>query len=98
MGWQVNFYGTQKDMNELCEFIKKKGGIVIYEDGQELTVYSEYEELIIGLMKHGKEELVKKVFDSMNEHFIKLRDSDREDERKFFPGKTAEEMFLGDEY
>ncbi len=37
MGWQVIFYGTQKDMNELCEFIKKKGGIVINEDGQELT-------------------------------------------------------------
>ena len=37
MGWQVNFYGTQKDMNELCEFIKKKGGIVIQEDGKELT-------------------------------------------------------------
>ena len=70
---------------------------LIYEDGQKLTVYSEYEELIKGLMKHGKEELVKKVFDSMNENFIKLRDSDREDERKFFPGKTAEEMFLGDE-
>ncbi len=30
------------------------------------------------------------------EHFIKLRDSDKEEEREFFPGKTAEEMFFGD--
>lgn len=45
----------------------------------------------------GKKNQLRKFFDSMNEHFIKLRDSDREDERKFFPGKTAEEMFLGDE-
>jgi hypothetical protein len=41
-------------------------------------------------------DLLEKVFKSMNEHFIKLRDSDREEERKFYPGKTAEEMFLGD--
>ena len=34
---------------------------------------------------------------TMNEHFIKLRDSDREEEREFYPGKTAEEMFLGTE-
>ena len=67
---------------------------LMYEEGGILTVYSEYQELIKGLMKHGKEDLVKKVFTSMNEHFIKLRDSDREDERKFYPGKTAEEMFL----
>ena len=37
MGWQVNFYGTQKDMNELCDYIKSKGGIIINEDGEELT-------------------------------------------------------------
>ena len=42
----------------------------------------------------GNEELVKKILKSMNEHFIKLRDSDREEIRKFYPGKTAEEMFL----
>jgi len=67
---------------------------LIYEDGEKLTVYSEYDELIKGLLKHGKEKLVTKIFDSMNEHFIKLRDSDREEEREFYPGKTAEEMFL----
>jgi hypothetical protein len=69
---------------------------LIYEDGEKLTVYSEYTDLIKGLIKHGKKPLVKKVFKTMNEHFIKLRDSDREEERKFYPGMTAEEMFLGD--
>ena len=29
----------------------------------------------------------------MNEHFIKLRDSDREEEREYYSGKTSEEMF-----
>jgi len=47
--------------------------------------------------QHGKELLVKKIFITMNEHFIKLRDSDREEEREFYPGKTAEEMFLDTE-
>lgn len=68
---------------------------LFYDDGEKLTVYSEYTELINGLLRHGEEEMVKKVFKTMNEHFIKLRDSDREEEREFYPGKTAEEMFLG---
>ena len=65
-----------------------------YTDGEIVTVFSEYEELIKGLMKHGKDKLVKVVLNSMNEHFVKLRDSDKEEERKYFPGKTAEEIFL----
>ena len=70
---------------------------LIYKDGEILTVYSEYKDLINGLLRHGKKSLIKKVFKTMNEHFAKLRDSDREEEREFYPGKTAEEMFLGDE-
>lgn len=67
---------------------------LIYEDGEIINVYGDYKELIIGLLKCRKEEIVKKILKSMNEHFIKLRDSDREELRKFYPGKTAEEMFL----
>ena len=70
---------------------------LIYKDGEKLTVYSEYTDLINGLLRHSKKLLVKKVFTTMNEHFTKLRDSEREEERKFYPGKTAEEMFLGDD-
>lgn len=70
---------------------------LIYKDGDKLTVYSEYTDLINGLLLHGKKTLVKKVFKTMNEHFAKLRNSDREEERKFYPGKTAEEIFLGDD-
>lgn len=70
---------------------------LIYKDGEKLTVYSDYTDLINGLLRHGKKSLVEKVFKTMNEHFIKLRDSDREEERQFYPGKTAEEMFLGDD-
>lgn len=69
---------------------------LIYEDGEKQTIWSEYEELIKGLLEHGKNEVVKKIFTSMDEHFIKLRDSDKEEERSYFPGKTAEEIFLGD--
>ena len=53
--------------------------------------------MINGLLIHGKKSLVKIIFNTMNEHFIKLRDSDREEEREFYPGKTAEELFLGDD-
>ena len=67
---------------------------LIYDDGEVIRVWSDYQELITGLLKCGKEELVKIVLESMNEHFLKLRDSEREEIREFYPGKTAEEMFL----
>jgi len=67
---------------------------LIYEDDEVITVYSEYSDLIDGLLKHGKKDLADKIFKTMNEHFGKLRDSDREEEREYYPGKTAEEMFL----
>lgn len=66
-----------------------------YEDGAHLIVHSNYKEIIDAFMKHGKVDLVNIIFKSMNEHFIKLRDSEREEIREFYPGKTAEEMFLG---
>lgn len=69
---------------------------LIYEDGEIITVWGDYQDLINGLLKHGNGVLVQKILKSMNEHFIKLRDSDREEERKFYPRKTAEEMFLKD--
>ena len=69
---------------------------LIYDDGEMISVYDDYAPLIEGLYRQGKVNLVEIVFNSMNEHFIKLRDSDREEVRKFYPGKTAEEMFLGD--
>ena len=62
-----------------------------------LTAYSDYKDLLIGLLRHGKQALVSKVLDTMDEHFIKLRDSDREEVREYYPGKTAKEMFLVDE-
>ncbi len=67
---------------------------LVYREGDELTVYSDYQNLINGLLEHGKEELVRSLFKTMNEHFIKLRESEREEVRAFYPGKTAEEMFL----
>ena len=67
---------------------------LLYEDGNSLRVFDDYEEVISDLVKHGKEEIVNAIMKSMNEHFIKLRDSDREEVRAFYPGKTAEDMFL----
>lgn len=66
---------------------------LFYEDGEVITVYDDYEALIGGLAKQGKNDLIEKIFKTMNEHFIKLRDSDREEERAYYPGKTAEELF-----
>jgi len=69
---------------------------LFYDDGEMIRVYADYQPLVDGLYRQGRMDLLEKVFKSMNEHFIKLRDSDREEERAFYPGKTAEEMFLGD--
>ena len=67
---------------------------LLYEDGESLWVWTDYEKVISDLVKHGKVEIVKAIMKSMNEHFIKLRESGKEDVRAFYPGKTAEEMFL----
>ena len=64
-----------------------------YEDDEEIVVYSDYMRIICGLLDHKKKALVKKLFSSMNEHFDKLRASNDERIRAYYPGKTAEEMF-----
>ena len=69
---------------------------LIYEDEEVNIVFSDYSELINGFLRQGKRSMVDKILKTMNEHFIKLRDSDREEIQKFYPGKTAEEMFLKD--
>lgn len=71
---------------------------LIYEDGEIITIYGDsgYHDIIAALRRHGKDELVSKVLRDMNEHFIKLRDSENDDIRAYYPGKTAEEMFLGE--
>lgn len=68
-----------------------------YEDGESLIIIADYKSVIDGLLRHGKDDLVKGIFKSMNEHFIKLRDSEIEEFREFYPRKTAEEMFLDNE-
>ena len=70
---------------------------LMYDDGDKLMVYSDYKDLLRGLLRHEKQALVNKVLDAMDEHFIKLRDSDREEVREYYPGRTAKEMFLIDE-
>lgn len=69
---------------------------LIYEDGESQRVYDDYKPLIDGLYRQNRMDLIGKVLDAMNEHFIKLRDSESEEIRKFYPNKTAEEMFLED--
>ena len=55
---------------------------LIYGEEEVISVWSNYQELIDVLLEHGKDDLVQKVIKSMNGHFIKLRDSARE-ERKY---------------
>ena len=70
---------------------------IIYEDGEVINIWGDYKTVIDTLLHQGKENFVGKILKTMNEHFIKLRDSEREEFREFYPGKTAEEMFLGDD-
>ena len=69
---------------------------LIYDNGDIERVFDDYHALINGLRRQGKKDLIEVLLKSMNEHFIKLRDSDREEVREFYPGKTAEEIFLKD--
>ena len=48
---------------------------------------------IAALEKFGKKELFDKIMKQMNEHFEALKNSDREEEREYWPGKTAEEYY-----
>ena len=52
-----------------------------------------YAKFIKTLRKFGKDDLAQKILDEMNVHFEALKNSDREEERHFYPGKTAEEYF-----
>ena len=66
------------------------------EKGEEKdSLYSgdNYKDFIDALKQFGKNNFVEQIFKSMNEHFEKLKNSEREEERDFWPGKTAEEWF-----
>lgn len=53
----------------------------------------DFAEFVFALEKFQKTELLEKLYKQINEHFEKLRDSEREDEREYWPGCTAEEYF-----
>ena len=68
---------------------------VKFADGEEMSFYEGdcYSQLLSSLKKFGKEEMVKGILAEMNVHFNALHDSERDENRKFWPGKTAEEYF-----
>ena len=65
-----------------------------YDSGEKTMVFTDYGNIINDLQLHHKEKIVKKILKEMNNHFEQLRDSESEEIRKYYPGKTAEEMFL----
>ena len=67
---------------------------LIYNENESLCLYDgSYNTLVEALIELNKADLLNKLFKGMNEHFDKLKNSDREEEREFWPGKTAEEYF-----
>lgn len=66
-----------------------------YEDGEEVDIFSshQYDELAYALKHFGKEDLLKKFCEKVDEHFEKLKNSENEDERDYYPGYTAIEYF-----
>lgn len=65
-----------------------------YGEGQRERIYEEhYRTFIIALIKFNKLEILQCLFTVMDEHFEKLKNSDREDERAYWPGMTAAEYF-----
>lgn len=50
-------------------------------------------EFAFALKKFGKDDLLKKFYSQVDKHFEGLKNSEREDEREYWPGCTAEEFF-----
>lgn len=53
-----------------------------------------YLEILKYLNYISRRDLINKIYCQMNEHFDKLRKSDKEEEREFAPNKRAEEIFV----
>ena len=69
-----------------------------YEGEDELLTHTIYDchdfaEFIFALQKFGKADLEKKLYSQIDEHFEALKNSEREDEREYWPGCTAEDYF-----
>lgn len=65
-----------------------------YGEGQHERIYEEYYRTFINaLTKFNKLEILQSIFTKMDEHFEKLKNSDREDERAYWPGMKANEYF-----
>ena len=50
-------------------------------------------EFAFALKKFGKDDLLKKLYSQIDKHFEGLKNSEREEEREYWPGCTAEEFF-----
>lgn len=65
-----------------------------YGEGQHERIYEEhYKTFVNALIKFNKLEILQRLFTMMDEHFEKLKNSDRKDERAYWPGMTAAEYF-----
>lgn len=65
-----------------------------YGEGQHERIYEDhYKTFISALTKFNKLEILQNVFTTMDEHFEKLKNSDREDEKAYWPGMKANEYF-----
>ena len=53
----------------------------------------DFVEFVFALKKFGKNDLLKKLYSQVDKHFEGLKNSEREDEREYWPGCTAEEFF-----
>lgn len=67
-----------------------------YGEGDELRVYGDYQTFLFAVKKSNAR-MFNKLLAQIDEHFLKLRDSEREDEREVYEqqvnGKTAREYF-----
>lgn len=68
---------------------------VFYPDDSLVTIYDSHgiSEFAYALKKFGKEGLYSKLCDKVNEHFLGLKNSPYEEDKKYFPGCSAEEYF-----
>lgn len=77
----------------------KDSRIGIYYKGEPedtwLSIFDchDFVEFVFALKKFGKDDLLKKLYSQVDKHFEGLKNSEREDEREYWPGCTAEEFF-----
>ena len=66
-----------------------------YDNDEKVDLFDShnYNDVVKAFKKFGRTDLLEELYKSVNEHFDALKNSEREENREYWPGCTAEEYF-----